>query len=161
MTDSDKDTFRRTVAQIDGLIREVNPLIQRMENTPIPGNPQDMGTIFDARQKVYRLIDEFKNNDREIKEFVSQINLIGSGMAGPMSAQSSPGVVAANATPWTDPKVRGLVDEYLAKNKLNSWGYPDTPGVIQNTPPSAMGKDRYQFLMDNPSIRSYVNSNNR
>ena len=162
MTDSDKDNFRRTVAQIDGLIREANPLIKLMEDTPVPGNPQDMGTIFDARRQVYQYITEVKDNDRQIKEFTSQLNLLGSGVAGPMAAQSSPGVVAtASATPWTDPKVRALVEDYLSRNKLNKWGYPDTPGVIQNTPPSAMGKDRYQWLMDNPSIRSYVNANNR
>gem|GEM_PF-2419670 len=158
MTESDKDTFRRTVAQIDGLVREANPLIQMMENTPVPANPQDMGTIFDARRKVYQYITEVKDNDRQIKEFMAQLNLMGSGVAGPMAAQSSPGVVApAGPTPWTNPKAIALVDEYLAKNKLNRWGYPDTPGVIQNTPPSAMGKNRYQWLMDNPDIRSYVN----
>ena len=160
MTEADKDTFRRTVAQIDGLVRESNPLIQLMENTPVPGNPQDMGTIFEARRKVYQYITEVKDNDRQIKEFMGQLNLMGTGQAGPLSPQSSPGMAPGpvGPTPWTDPRAVALVDEYLGKNKLNRWGYPDTPGVIQNTPPSAMGKNRYQWLMDNPDIRGYVNS---
>jgi len=160
MTESDKDTFRRTVAQLDGLVRESNPLIQLMENTPVPAGPQDMGTIFDARRKVYQYITEVKSNDRQIKEFMGQMNLMGSGLAGPMGPGTSPLAPGSSpgfgATPWSSPQVQTAVDSYLASNSLNRWGYPDTPGVIQNTPPSAMGKNRYQWLMENPSIRGHV-----
>jgi hypothetical protein len=165
MTNSDKDTFRRTVAQLDGLVRESNPLIQLMENTAVPGNPQDMGTIFDARRKVYQYITEVKDNDRQIKEFMGQMNLMGSGLAGPLGPGTSPLAPGSSpgfgATPWNSPQVQRAVDGYLASNSLNQWGYPDTPGVIQNTPPSAMGKNRYQWLMENPSIRGHVQRNMR
>jgi hypothetical protein len=157
MTDSDKDNFRRIVGQIDGLVTEANPLIQMMENSPVPGG-QDMSYINEARRKCYEMIQEVKNNDRIIKEFNQSMNIVGTGMNGPMSASSSPGVGTNAATPWTNPQARQIIDAYLANNKLNQWGYPDTPGVTQHTPPSAMGKDRYQWLMENPRISAHVNA---
>ena len=62
MTEADKDNFRRTVAQIDGLVREVNPMIQMMENTPIPGNPNDLGTINGLHREVRQMIGEVEQN---------------------------------------------------------------------------------------------------
>lgn len=155
MTDSDKDNFRRVVAQIDGLVTEANPLIQMMENSAVPGG-QDMSYINSARQKCYEMIQEIKNNDRIIKEFNQKMNIVGTGMAGPMSPTSSG--VGSTATPWTDPRARQIIDTYLTSNKLNQWGYPDSPGVTQHTPPSAVGKDRYQWLLENPRIAAHVNT---
>jgi hypothetical protein len=163
MTDSDKDTFRRTVAQIDGLVTEANPLIQMMENSAIPAGG-DLNTINTARAECYTLITEVKNNDRIIKEFNSQMNIVGSGVAGPAAAGTSPAAAtstpttAASATPWTDPTVIEIINGYLTTNKLNQWGLPDTPGVVQHTPPSAVGKNRYEWLMQNPKIYNYVQS---
>ena len=155
MTEANKDDFRRTVAQIDGLVREANPLIQMMENSPIPGNAQDLGTINTLHREVRNMITEVKNNARQIQEFMSRMNLMGTGAApgapgtSPAAPQSSVG-----AQPWTNPQVTAAIDEYLRSNNLNQWGYPETPGVRQGVPPQAVGKNRYQFLWENPSVRA-------
>ncbi|MBW7874533.1 MAG: hypothetical protein H3C47_00935 [Candidatus Cloacimonetes bacterium] len=159
MTDSDKDNFRRILAQIDGEIRNVNPMIAQMENSPVPPNSANMGAINEKRAAVYRYIQEVKNNDRIIKEFNQSMNIVGSGMAGPAAAGTSPGAAPAlGAQPWVNPNVRAHIDQYLRDNKLNRWGYPDTPGTTQHTPPGAMGKDPYQFVWENPAVQTYVNS---
>lgn len=160
MTDSDKDNFRRILAQIDGEIRIVNPMIAQMENSPVPANSANMGAINEKRAAVYRYVQEVKNNDRIIKEFNASMNISGTGLAGPASAGTSPMAAAPNlgAQPWQDPTVRGLIDQYLRENKLNRWGYPDTPGVIQHTPPAAMGKEPHHFVWENPKVQAYVTS---
>lgn len=40
---------------------------------------------------------------------------------------------------WNRQDVQDFISAYLSKNKLNKWGYPDTPGIIQHTPKGYYG----------------------
>ena len=168
MTQSNKDDFRRTVAQIDGMIMETNPLIQMMENSAIPGNPASLGAIEDARRTVYRYREEAENNNRIIQEFSQRMNLTGSGMAGgpggfPAAPGNSPGAPGNSpapmpAQPWTDARITSLIDQYLSEKNLNQWGGPNSPNVTQSMPSTAYGKNRYEWLWQSNTVRTWVNA---
>ncbi|MEE2923501.1 MAG: hypothetical protein VX619_01870, partial [bacterium] len=159
MTESDKDNFRRTVAQIDGLVREVNPMIQMMENTPIPGNPNDLGTINGLHREVRQMIGEVEQNARQIQQFMGQMNLQGTGFAGPASAGTSPNLPVApppTAQPWNNANIQAAINKCLQEHNppLNQWGFPENPNIKQGMPPGAAGMSSFQYVWNNPRIRT-------
>jgi len=159
MTEADKDNFRRTVAQIDGLVREVNPMIQMMENTPIPGNPNDLGTINGLHREVRQMIGEVEQNARQIQQFMGQMNLQGTGFAGPASAGTSPNLPTPPppvAQPWNNPNTQAAINKCLQDHKppLNQWGFPENPNIKQGMPPGAAGMSSFQYVWNNPRIRT-------
>ncbi len=162
MTDSDKDNFRRTLAEIDGEIRIANPQIAAMDNSAVPPNAANMSAINEKRASIYRLVSEIQNNDRIIKEFNATMNISGTGVAGPAAAGTSPtagtNTITSSAQPWQNAQVRSYIDEYLRNNNLNRWGMPNTAGAVQFTPPAAVGMDTYEWNWRNPNIQTYVNS---
>jgi len=98
--------------------------------------------------------------DRAVAEGALEVNIIRQTGAGSGSGSGSgSGGTNSEIKLWNRPDVQDFISAWLHGKKLNKWGYPDTPGVIQGTPQGYHGHFDNTFhwvYLQNPSLRDAI-----
>ncbi len=84
---------------------------------------------------------------------------VGNANEAQVQTQAQQAAAQPMVEPWNDPSVQARIDQYLASRNMTPWGIVKVDGATYTTPMFAMGKNRYQYLLDNfPEIMQHVGS---
>ena len=111
------------------LVSPVNPVpgLRFVDQDPTPNIFNATLTIPQTGQYGFKV-----TLDREVNNGSLEVKIIRQG--GGEGADSSNS--NASIKLWNRADVQDFITAYLQRKKLNKWGYPDTPGIKQGTPPA-------------------------
>ena len=110
------------------LVSPVNPVpgLRFVDQDPTPNIFNANLTIPQTGQYGFKVtLDREANNGSLEVKFIRQGTGGGSGGNGSTTTKL-----------WNRADVQDFITAYLSSKRLNKWGYPDTPGVKQGTPPA-------------------------